>query len=150
MIKGALIGVVTFLISASGASAQSDDQTPTWAQQPVWNGPPVDLSAGWRVLGVTADNNIVNLVQHADSAKGSPYKRIWYRNENVLAPNGYHSTVGLNEVDCLEKRWRALQEAVYVGYNMIGRSESSDKPSPWEYIIPGSFGDAVLQILCTQ
>lgn len=62
----------------------------------------------------------------------------------------YLSTVTLHEFDCADRRMRTLQSSAYEGQMREGANVyiASNTPWKWEYVEPGTVGEAKLEVAC--
>lgn len=64
---------------------------------------------------------------------------------------GHSSTVSLFEFDCENNKFHVLQGAAYEGKMGQGAVKfSSNSPTPWEYVVPNSFQDKRLKLVCEK
>lgn len=148
MLRGiiACIAAVAFSAPAMAQTQPSD--------QPTWNGPALDTQ-GWFVGGVGADNNTVLLLKPFPHSRKSTVRKIWARYEFAkVDTSGAFATlsyVDVDEVKCIDRELRIIQETDYTNNNFGGEpSRNLYTPNAqWSFPIPGSLGDTIATLACT-
>ena len=128
-------------------------QTPTVPEQPPvnpWTGIVID-PMGWTLLdGCDAYECFFYRLPILRSEAGLP--RVWTRAEyaKVQGNSGnVRSVADFDEVDCVRRRSRSLQQFQYPNSNLGGTGGwVSSSPGPWTFDPPGTFGEALDRLAC--
>jgi hypothetical protein len=79
-------------------------------------------------------------------------KRVWTLVDlKRSAPDGDRSTIAVEEFDCRARRNRIIHATGYsgqMGAGVINGSEAG--PAPWSYLAPGTIGERLLKLVCSQ
>jgi hypothetical protein len=77
------------------------------------------------------------------------YRRAWVMMDFEKSETEMRSAKMLWEVDCAEERKRSLTVSAYSGQMGTGDNlYAQNQPSDWEYLVPGTSGSDVLEMIC--
>ncbi len=130
--RTALVALL-FVVEVNGASAQTAEDV--WLVSIDRREPMGTYTAAYFI-----DANRIEVVV--------PYRRAW--NWVLYAPNSptrsaYSETISLNEYDCRQKRIRVVQSTTYL---RAGGTHNDPRTDEWDYVIPNTQGEALLEFVC--
>jgi hypothetical protein len=105
---------------------------------------PTIVPGDWYFLGNTSDR-MTEYFTRAAAPGSSP--RIWVRSE-ALSATYPASTATLFEMNCQQLQYRMLSSTNYAQHNLGGATNSLPQTYAWEYAIPSSIGEAMVNRAC--
>ncbi len=110
------------------------------AAAPAW--------AQWKML--TESHRDYLYVLPESIRKDGNLRRIWVIHDFKQAEEGNRSIRSFQEFDCKDKRTRVLQSEYLRGQMGLGeRGYGFTTPAAWEYIVPQSLNEAILNFVCS-
>ena len=108
------------------------------------------VAEDWVLLGINSNNTTI--FGDADSrTDNSAWFETRYAEPKKMISNGkfYNTAKALEEMDCSDKRFRAL---TVTWYSESGNPIGSYTPSyaEWSYVIPGTGGESVYKFVCNH
>jgi hypothetical protein len=114
---------------------------------PGWGGAPIRLN-GWILLAYSKGTQALYKLPILRPPGSLP--KIWERYEDAERTSGEGmSVVGLEEIDCVNRRTRAVQIVVYQDNNLQGAMiGASSTPGEWSSPDPGTFIAGLFSLVC--
>ena len=102
----------------------------------------------WRIVG--SSERFMLAVEMSNVRTTGPVKRFWSAIAYDEPQDEAETSLGLQEVDCDERKYRILQATFYRedGSVVMGGAGGENMHEPWSYIVPGTGNEASANAIC--